>query len=146
MLYIILPFFYALGVFLFFSGLHLWHLEVPSLWGQIRATAASHSHSNPRSEPRLRLHHSSWQCKILNPLSEARDWTRILIDSSHVHYLSATVGTPSNILCRWIMTEGQWLRAQILESHSLGHESQLYHLLDLWLSECYFTSITLSPV
>ena len=30
------------------------------------------------------LHHSSWQCWILNPLSEARDGTCILIDPSRV--------------------------------------------------------------
>ena len=38
--------------------------------GRIRATAASlhHSNSNTISEPRLRLHHSSRQCQILNPL------------------------------------------------------------------------------
>ena len=41
------------------------------------------------------LHHSSQQCQILNPLSEARDWTHILMDTSQVHYYLATVGTPS---------------------------------------------------
>ena len=30
------------------------------------------------------LHHSSWQHRILNPLSEARDGTRILMDPSRV--------------------------------------------------------------
>ena len=40
------------------------------------------------------LYHSSWQCWILNPLSEARDWTCILMDTSQVHYRWATVGTP----------------------------------------------------
>ena len=30
------------------------------------------------------LHHSSWQCQILNPLGEARDQTCILMDSSQV--------------------------------------------------------------
>jgi len=28
------------------------------------------------------LHHSSWQCQILNPLSETRDRTHVLKDSS----------------------------------------------------------------
>ena len=32
------------------------------------------------------LHHSSWQCRILNPLSGARDRTHILMDTSRVHY------------------------------------------------------------
>ena len=32
------------------------------------------------------LHHSSRQCQILNSLSEARDRTRILMDTSQAHY------------------------------------------------------------
>ena len=32
------------------------------------------------------LHHSSWQYWILNPFSEARDGTRILMDTSQVCY------------------------------------------------------------
>ena len=32
------------------------------------------------------LHYSSQQCHILNPLSKARDQTRILMDISWVHY------------------------------------------------------------
>ena len=30
-------------------------------------------------------HHRSWQCQILNPLSEARDSTRVFMDASQVH-------------------------------------------------------------
>ena len=33
----------------------------------------------------LDLSHSSWQCRILNPLSEARLETHILMDTSQVH-------------------------------------------------------------
>ena len=40
------------------------------------------------------LHHNSRQRRILNPLSEARDQTRILMDTSQAHYLWAAVGTP----------------------------------------------------
>ena len=40
------------------------------------------------------LHHSSWQHPILNPLSEARDRTRVLVDTSWVHYHRATIGMP----------------------------------------------------
>ena len=42
------------------------------------------------------LHHSLWQCRILNPLSDARDQTCILMDA---RFLSAEVltGTPDLI-------------------------------------------------
>ena len=54
--------------------------------GPIRAAASGlrQSHSNVRSEPCLHLHHSSWQCWILNPLGEDRDQTRILMVPSRV--------------------------------------------------------------
>ena len=32
------------------------------------------------------LHHSSWQCQILNSLREARDRTHVLMDTSWIHY------------------------------------------------------------
>ena len=40
------------------------------------------------------LHHSSRQGWILNPLSEARDPTRVLMDTSWICYHRATMGTP----------------------------------------------------
>ena len=53
--------------------------------GWIRATAAGlcHSHSHARSISRFcNLHHCSQQHQIPNPLSKARDWTHILVDTS----------------------------------------------------------------
>ena len=41
------------------------------------------------------LHHSSGQCQILNPLSEARDRTYNLKVPSQIHFHCATTGTPS---------------------------------------------------
>ena len=40
------------------------------------------------------LHHSSEQLQILNPMRKARDWTWVLMDTSWVRYLWATMGTP----------------------------------------------------
>ena len=58
-----------------FSGPHLWHMDIPRLRGRIGAAAAS-------------LHQSSWQHQILNPLREARDRTRILMDTRGAPALS----------------------------------------------------------
>ena len=48
--------------------------------GPIRAAAASHTTATAMRDPSriCDLHHSSEQCWILNPLSEARDWTCVL--------------------------------------------------------------------
>ena len=40
------------------------------------------------------LHPSSWQCQILNPLSEAGDRTCVLMDASQIHFCWAMMGTP----------------------------------------------------
>ena len=32
------------------------------------------------------LHHTSQQCQILNPLSEAKDQTCVLMDTSQIHF------------------------------------------------------------
>ena len=40
------------------------------------------------------LHHSSWERQIPNPLIEPRDQTRILMDTSRIHFHCATTGTP----------------------------------------------------
>ena len=65
--------------------------------GLIGAIAAGlrHSHSNARSEPHLNLHHSSRQCRILNPLGEARDWTCYLTVPSWIRFCCSTMGTPA---------------------------------------------------
>ena len=62
----------------------------------IRAVAAGlhHSLSNARSEPCLDLHHSSWQHRILNPPSGARDQSCNLMVTSRVCFPWATMGTP----------------------------------------------------
>ena len=44
------------------------------------------------------LHHSSWQCQILKPLSKARDRTRNLVVPSQIHFCCATAGTPIQII------------------------------------------------
>ena len=41
------------------------------------------------------LHHSSRQHQISDPLSEVRDQTLILMDTSRIHFHCVTMGTPS---------------------------------------------------
>ena len=58
--------------------------------GQIQAIAAGLCHSNAGSK----LHHSSWQHQILSPLSEARNQTHILVDTSWICFQCATIQLP----------------------------------------------------
>ena len=43
------------------------------------------------------LHHRSWQCQIPNPLSEARNQTCILMDTSQVWNSLSHMGTPNQL-------------------------------------------------
>ena len=63
--------------------------------GLIKAVAASlhHSHSNTRSKSHLQPTHSSQPCRILNPLSEARDRIHNLVVSSWIPFRCTTMGT-----------------------------------------------------
>ena len=73
------PFFF----FFFFLGLHLQHVEVSRLG--VRLELQLPVYSTAIAMPDLScvfdLHHSSWQCRILNPLRKAGDGTRIPMDT-----------------------------------------------------------------
>ena len=64
--------------------------------GPIGAVAASlHSTTAmPDSSHVCDLHYSSWQCRILNPLSEARDRTCVYVGTSQLCFCCATMGAP----------------------------------------------------
>ena len=68
-------------------------MEVPRL-----AVAAGLHHRHSSSGSELHLRPTPQQRRIPNPLSEARDQTHILVDTSWVHYHGAKMGTPHFIL------------------------------------------------
>ena len=63
-------------------------------WIGAVATSLRHSHSNTESKLCLQPNHNSQQCQILNPLSEAWDWTCIPMDTSWVHHHWSIMETP----------------------------------------------------
>ena len=83
-------------VFCHFLGLHLRHMEVPRIGVKLELQLPAYTIAIATQDPSrvCDLHHSSWQCRILNPLSETRNWTHILMDASRVYYHWATMGTP----------------------------------------------------
>ena len=58
----------------YFLGPHLWHIEVPRLGVESELQVPAYTTATATPDPSLicDLHHSSWQCQILNPLSEAK--------------------------------------------------------------------------
>ena len=79
-----------------FLGPHPRHMEVPRLgvkW-ELQLPAYTTATATMDQSCVCDLHHSSRQCQILNPLSEARDGTCILTDTSWIRFLCAATGTP----------------------------------------------------
>ena len=72
--------------FVLFLGPHLWHMEVPRLGVQSELQPPACTTATATQEPShfCDLHHSSGPRSILNPLSEARDRTRVLMVPSWV--------------------------------------------------------------
>ena len=70
--------------FFVFLGLHPQHMEVPRLGVQLELQLPAYTTATATRDPSLvfDLYHSSRQCLILNPLSDARDRTHILTDAS----------------------------------------------------------------
>ena len=77
---------------IFFFALH------PRAYGcsqsELRLPAFTTATARPYLSCVFDLYHSSWQCRILNPLSEARDRTPNLMNTSQVRYCWAMMGTP----------------------------------------------------
>ena len=75
----------------FFLGPYPWHMEVPELGsflgrGRIELQLPAYATATAMQDVSCicDLHQSLRQCWILNPMSEARDWTHIFIDISRV--------------------------------------------------------------
>ena len=65
---------------------HLLHMEVPRLRDELELLLLACATATAMLDLSCscHLHHSSWQCGILSPLSEARDQTCILMDTGWV--------------------------------------------------------------
>ena len=106
-------------------GPHLWHMEVPRLrvqW-ELQLPATVTAMWNPSHV--CDVHHSSRQCQILHPPSEARVRTHNLMVPSQIHFRRTMMETPNSLFfiysflpkSKWIKTAGwgvpavaQWLK------------------------------------
>ena len=66
--------------------LYLWHMEVPRLGVQSELQLPAYTRATATPDPShvCDLYHSSWQCRILNPLSKGRDRTCNLMVPSRI--------------------------------------------------------------
>ena len=73
---------------LFFLGPYLRHMEVPRLGVESELQLPAYTTATATSDPSsiCDLHRSSWQHRILNPLSEARGGTRNLMVPSRIRF------------------------------------------------------------
>ena len=72
--------------FFCFLGPHLQHMEVPRLGVESELQLPAYTTATAMQDPRrlCYLHHSSRQCQVLNPPSEAKDRTCVLMDASQL--------------------------------------------------------------
>ena len=91
-------FFFILVVF--WAASVVYGISQARVW--IRASAAGLFHRNTRSELHPWPTHSQ-QCQILNSLSEARDQTCILMDTSWVCYHWAMMGTVYDLFSIYVL-------------------------------------------
>ena len=78
----------------------MWHTEVARLGvkSELQLLAYTTATATPDLSCVCNLHHSSQQCQIFNPLSEARGQIHSLMNRSQVRYCWVTEETPS-FLC-----------------------------------------------
>ena len=99
----ILNCFIFIYLFIFvFLGPHLQQMEFPRVGvkSEMQSLADTTATAMWDASHVCKLHHSSWQIWVFNPLSEARDQTYVLRDTSQICFCWATVATPGFSLLR----------------------------------------------
>ena len=74
-------------------------MEVPRLGveSKLQLPAYTTATATPDLSSVWDLHHSSRQCQVLHPLSEARDGTHTFMDTSQICFHCTTMGTPVGV-------------------------------------------------
>ena len=81
--------FIYLFIYFCFLGPPPWHMEVPWLGVESELQLPAYTTATAMWNPSCicDLHHSSQQHQVFNPLSKARDQTRILMDTCQIDFL-----------------------------------------------------------
>ena len=81
-----------------FLGPHPQHMEVPRLEVKSELQPPAYTVATQDWRHICKLHHSSRQHQIPDPLIKARDWTCILMDTSRIHFHWLMMGPPRQII------------------------------------------------
>ena len=73
-------------------------MEVPRRGAELELQLQAYDTATPDPSHIYDLHYSSWQCWLLNPLSEARDRTQNLKVPRWIRFHCTTMGTPNIFL------------------------------------------------
>ena len=84
-------------------------MEIPRLGVELEVQPPAHATATAMLNPSLvcDLHHSSWQRQILNPRSEARDRTCLLMDTSWIPSAGAAATGALHLFHRFLHRAGQ---------------------------------------
>ena len=87
---------FSFFLFFFFLWLLLQHMEVPGLGVKSELNLPFYTTATAMQDPSrvCDLYHSSWQCRILNPLNEARNQTCNVMVPSRICFRCTMMGTP----------------------------------------------------
>ena len=130
-------------VFLPFLGLLPQHKEVPRLGvkSELQLPAYTTATATQDLSHICDVHHSSWQCRILNPLSEDRDRTHNFMVPSQIHFHCATMGIPlkkTHVSPQTLnQTTGQQSSLDVVSQLSRSTRYSRAYLRDI--CECFFS-------
>ena len=79
---------------------------IPMVYGSSQARGQIDIHGHAGFSHVCDLYHSSWQCRIPDPLSKARNRTCILIDTSQIHF-HCTKRELQELLSYWVLCDMQ---------------------------------------
>ena len=83
----------------------LGHMDVPRLGIESELQLPAYTTATTMLGPShiCNLHQSAWQHRILNLLSQARDWTPFLMDTSRIYFCCTMTGTPTPEVFCWVI-------------------------------------------
>ena len=117
-------------------GLHPQQMEVPRLGAKSELQLPAYTTATTPPDPShvCDLHHNSWQRQILNLLSEARDRTRILMDTSWIRNPLSHNANSLHSFSKWVIWKKSMEFGYLLKKKKTiwKHCTRFQHLKKIW--------------